>query len=272
MQWEELTAPDFAKAVKDTGVCVIAIGSLEKHFDHLPIGTDYLNGHRLCCLAAEREPAVVFPPYYIAQIHESRPFPGCVALPPTMTLEVLQAVCDEIARNGFKKILIYNAHGGNWAMLNYLLQVHLSERRDYGIYLLRHLFPPTPEWASQWDDILETAVHEHACECETSITLANFPELVKMDVLAGRKADPLDRLAHLSPGNITAEWYAKFPDHYAGDATVASVEKEQKLLELQVQALAHYIGVVKKDTALAGVLNEFYDRCDEVGGSNGGRD
>jgi len=265
MQWEQLTAPDFAQAVRDTGgVCVLPVGSLEKHFDHLPTGTDYLNAHRLCCLAAEREPAVVFTPYYFAQVHESRPFPGCVALSATMTLEVLRAVCDEIARNGLHKILIYNGHGGNWAMLNYLIQVHLEARRDYGLYLLRHLYPPTPDWATQWDETLETDVHEHACECETSIALANFPELVKMDALKGRKADPLDRLAHLKPGDLSAEWYGRFPDHYAGDATAATAEKGKKLLELQIQALAHYIGKVKADTALAAVLDEFYGRCDKL--------
>jgi creatinine amidohydrolase len=265
MQWEQLTAPDFAQAVRDTGgVCVLSVGSLEKHFDHLPTGTDYLNAHRLCCLAAEREPAVVFPPYYFAQVHESRPFPGCIALPAAMTLEVLQTLCDEIARNGFKKILIYNGHGGNWAMLNYLIQVHLEARRDYGIYLLRHLYPPTPNWAKKWDETLETDVHEHACECETSITLANFPELVKMDVLKGRKADPNPRLDHLRPGDLSANWYGRFPDHYAGDATAASAEKGEKLLTLQVEALAHYIGKVKADTALPGVLDEFYNRCDKL--------
>jgi|GEM_PF-1915795 len=36
MQWEELTAGDFQKAVKDTGVCVIAMGVNEKHGEHLP--------------------------------------------------------------------------------------------------------------------------------------------------------------------------------------------------------------------------------------------
>ena len=72
MQWENLTSPEFAKAVKETGVCVIAFGVVEKHGEHLPLGTDFLNGHKLACLAAEKEPAVVFPPfYYISNITSS---------------------------------------------------------------------------------------------------------------------------------------------------------------------------------------------------------
>ncbi len=54
MKWEELTAPEFEKAVKETGVCVMAAGCVETHFDHLPLGSDFLNGHKICCLAAEK--------------------------------------------------------------------------------------------------------------------------------------------------------------------------------------------------------------------------
>ena len=38
MKWEELTAPEFERAVKEIGVCVLSVGCLEKHFDHLPLG------------------------------------------------------------------------------------------------------------------------------------------------------------------------------------------------------------------------------------------
>ncbi len=45
---EELTAPDFLKAVqKSDSVCVIPIGVLEKHGPHLPLGTDILAARNL---------------------------------------------------------------------------------------------------------------------------------------------------------------------------------------------------------------------------------
>ena len=66
MRWEELTAEEFEKGVRETGVCVIAMGVVEKHSDHLPLGTDYLVGHSIACRAAEKEPAVVFPPFYFS--------------------------------------------------------------------------------------------------------------------------------------------------------------------------------------------------------------
>ena len=261
MQWEELTAPEFAEAVKDTGVCVLSTGCLEKHFDHLPLGTDYLNAHKICSLAAAKEPAVVFPPYYFGQIHEAKCFPGAVAVDPVLTLQLLMNVCDEIGRNGFSKIVILNGHGGNSFVLHYLCQTVLSARKPYVIFLPD---PVSADRQEKWDQILETPVHGHACECETSITLANHEDLVKMDAIAGRKADPLGRLDHLPRGRVTISWYANYPDHYAGEAEAASVEKGKKLRSLMVDSLADYIRLVKNDETALDLMKEFYDRCDNV--------
>lgn len=264
MKWQDLTAPQFEKAVKEVkGVCVMSIGCVEKHGDHLPLGIDFLNGFSNTCLAAEQEPAIVFPPYYFGQIHEARCFPGTVAIDPMMTIQLLMNVCDEIARNGLNKIIIYNAHGGNKSLIGYFLQILLAERKPYVVY-----FPPrvSPQWRlDEYNSILTTKYHGHACECETSVSLANHEHLVKMDALKGRKADPLKRLSHLPGGSAVADWYADHPDHYAGDATAATKEKGLKLRKLVVDSLADYIKAVKNDDVLPALAKEFYDRCDQVG-------
>jgi len=267
MRWEELTGPEFEAAVKGTGVCLLAAGCVEKHFEHLPLGTDFLNAQALCCLAAEQEPAVVFPPYYFGQIHEARCFPGTVAIPAVLTLQLLMAVCDEIGRNGFRKIIIYNGHGGNTHLLNYLCQATLAERKPYAIFM-----PSGPDTAllsgrrkQELDALRETPVHGHACECETSISLANHPHLVKLEALRRRKAHPLGRLDHIPPGRITGRWYSDYPDHYAGDANAADAEKGRKIRQLLVDALAEYIAAVKNDRVALTLLEEFHDRCRQVG-------
>lgn len=262
MKWEELTSPDFERAVKETGVCLIAAGCLEKHFDHLPLGTDYLNGQAICTLAAEKEPAVVFPPYYFGQIHEARPFPGTVAIDPILTLRLLANVCDEIARNGLRKIVIYNAHGGNSDMLRYFAQSLLAERKRYAVYI--HDWLPSKDRRERFQQILESA-GGHAGECETSITMANCPAAVKMEYVKGRKHQPLGRLSHLPAGYTSIWWYADNPDHYCGDATLASEAKGIKLRDLLVDTMADYIRAVKADKVVPALLEEFYDRCDEVG-------
>ena len=257
MQWENLTVSAFAEAVREIGVCVIAMGVLEKHSEHLPLGTDFLNAHKIACLAAEREPAVVFPPFYFGQIYEARCFPGAVTLKPTLLLDVIQGVFDEIGRNGFTKIVVFNGHGGNTHLLRFLTQCALWEEKPYHLYFPLGL---TPERRAQWKTIVETEFHGHACECETSISLANHPELVQMERVPSEPALPLNRLAHLPPTHTGIWWYANHPDHYAGDARSATREKGLALRQLEIDDLAEYIAAVKADQVVPALTREFFER------------
>lgn len=258
MQWEYLTSDEFSKAVGETGVCVIAMGVVERHGTHLPLGTDYLSGHAVACLAAEKEPAVVFPPFYFGQIYEARCFAGTVTLKPGLLIDVVQGVLDEIGRNGFKKVILFNAHGGNDYFLPFLTQCSLWEQKTYSIYL--YSGDLSPERRQEWDALLETSEHGHACECESSVLMASYPELVDIDKVSAEPGSALHRLGHL-PANFSAIWwYADYPEHYAGDARSASVEKGRRLRQIKVDALAEYIRAVKEDKVVPALEKEFFER------------
>ena len=258
MQWEYLTSDDFAQAVRETGVCVIAMGVVERHGTHLPLGTDYLSGHAVAVLAAEKEGAVVFPPFYFGQIYEARCFPGTVTIKPTLLIELVQGVLDEIGRNGFKKVILYNAHGGNDLFLPFLAQCSLWEQKPYSIYL--YTGELSPEREKEWHSLLETAEHGHACECESSVLMASYPDIVDLDKVSPEPGTALHRLSHL-PANFSAIWwYANYPEHYAGDARLASVEKGLRLRQIKVDALAEYIQAVKGDQAVPALEKEFFER------------
>jgi creatinine amidohydrolase len=258
MQWENLTAPDFARAVAETGVCIVTFGVVEAHSDHLPLGTDYLTAHSLACLAAEREPAVVFPPFYFGQIFEARFLPGAVALKPTLLIDLIQSVFDEVGRNGFKKIILYNGHGGNSHLLPFLAQCTLYDSKPYSLYLFTGNLTEAERQA--YEAVLETPRHGHACECETSTMLALHPDLIKMDEVSAEPGEPLGRLAHLKGSYSGIWWYADYPRHYAGDARPASAEKGRKLVEIQVEALRRFIAAVKADQVTPNLEAEFFDR------------
>lgn len=258
MQWEQLTSPEFARAARETGVCLMAFGVLERHGDHLPLGTDFLNGHRLACLAAEQEPAVVFPPFYFGQIYEARCFPGTLTIKPTLLLELVTGILDEIGRNGFRKVILVNAHGGNDAFLPFLTQTMLWEQKPYSVYCFERGLNEADR--AEWDFLLETSEHGHACECETSISLANHPGLVRMEAI-GEPGQALRRLDDL-PANFSAvSWYANYPNHYAGDARPASAEKGKRLQAIQVRALARFIRAVKTDQIVPQLEAEFFERA-----------
>ena len=264
MQWERITAPQLARAACETGVCVLPIGCMEKHFDHLPLGTDCLRAHTTACEAAEREPAVVFPVHWFGQINEARIFPGTIAIDPILSLQLLENLCDEIARNGFAKIIIFNTHGGNGAMIDYLCQAMLHRRRDYAVYVPTMFGSPSAERRKQIDAMLTPGKSGHAGETETSEMLAMFPELVDGDAVGGRTAEPTGRLSHLPPGNVVGAWYSAYPDHYCGDATLASIEKGKKIHDIVIESLAAYILAVKGDDETVPMLGEFFDKTDRV--------
>ncbi len=257
MQWENLTAPDFAAAAAQTGVCVIAIGVLERHSEHLPLGTDYLVAHKIACLAAEKESSVVFPPFYYGQIYEARCFPGAVALKPALLVELFTAVFDEVARNGFEKIILYNGHGGNGHLLPFLAQSSLYEQKPYTLYLYQGQM--TKEEQATWQQTVESELHGHACECETSISLACHPNLVHMDRVTDN-GQPLKRLEGLPNAYSGIWWYADYPEHYAGDAHTATPAKGEILRGLIVDSLARFIKAVKEDTVTPALEKEFFER------------
>ena len=87
MRWEHLIPKDFKKAVKETELCIVSTGSLERHGEHLPFGCDMIVSHTLACKAAEIEPAVVFPPYFMMQVHEASCFTGTVNYPQAFAIE-----------------------------------------------------------------------------------------------------------------------------------------------------------------------------------------
>lgn len=62
MNWENLREEEFKEAIKISGgVCVLPVGCIEKHGQHLPVGTDTILATKIVKRAAEREEVCVFP-------------------------------------------------------------------------------------------------------------------------------------------------------------------------------------------------------------------
>jgi hypothetical protein len=143
---EELTSPEFAQAVELSGsVCILPIGILEKHGPHLPLGTDMMDAREVALRAAKQEYSIVFPEYYFGQIYEAKHQPGTIAYSAELVWNLLQETCDELARNGLKKIIIVNGHGGNRFFLNYFCLAQLANlirtvKKDNALLRLQRKF------------------------------------------------------------------------------------------------------------------------------------
>jgi creatinine amidohydrolase len=257
VHWEELTAEDFVAGIHQSGgTCLLPIGILEKHGEHLPIGNDLINARWAALHAAERNYAVVFPAYYIGQISEARHQPGTIAYPAALQMTMLQATTDEMARNGCKKIVIVNGHGGNENWLPYFAQSQLDRPHDYVVYVFglpRLNVPGRPRLQTSWGG--------HADEAETSHTMISRPDLVHLDRAGEESGADLNRLKGLPRSLYTGIWwYAKFPNHYAGDARPANTTLGQFDMNTWVNQLDQAITAVKNDSESLKLQNEFYEK------------
>jgi creatinine amidohydrolase len=268
MRWELLTPPDFKKLAKEEKVCVVPMGALERHGDHLPLGTDALIAHRVACAAAETEPCVVFPPYWFGQLHEASCFTGTIALSPRLLVELLEEVLGEIARNGLKKILIYSAHGGNNSFLDFFAISHVDRETGYSLYII-HAAPPKGEHVSTVQHLLKTQPIGHACEYETSMMMAIVPQSVHMEYQKiPEPILPLKRLEKLKDITSGFWWYADYPDHVIGCPSAGSKETGEQFLKAMAKDLAVSIKKIKDDTVMEELQKDFLDKRNAIGMRN----
>lgn len=256
-KWEELTAADFRDAIgQSKGVCILPFGILEKHGPHLPLGTDLLNVRYASLHAVEQEFAVVYPEYYFGQIFEAKHEPGTIAYSRELQLKLLQETADEMARNGCKRILIVNGHGGNESLIPYFAQSQLEKPHDYVVYALmgERSRPGGPAKKS-------TGIDYHAGENETSNTMVSHPDLVHID--RANQESGADQ-AHIKlPADIYTGiwWYGRFPDHYSGDGSVARPELGKWNLDGWVASIVEALRAIKADDNSLKLQNEFYEKA-----------
>lgn len=256
VKWEEMTGADFAAAIqKSEGACILPFGIIEKHGPQLPLGTDLINVRYVSVHAAEKEFAVVFPDYYFGQIFEARHEPGTVAYSARLQMDLLQATTDEMARNGCKKILIVNGHGGNSSFLPYFAQSQLASPHGYVVYVLDHGTNPPGRPA------LKSKVDMHAGESETSHTMISRPDLVHLDRAGSESGADLARLDLPRDVYTGIWWYARFPNHYAGDATAANTTLGQFDMNAWIDRITAALRAIKSDQKSLALQNEFFQKA-----------
>jgi len=258
VHWEELTAADFKDGIaRAQGTCLLPFGIMEKHGPHLPLGNDLLNVRYVAINAAQQEYAIVFPEYYFGQIFEAKHEPGTVAYSRGLQLQLLQETTDEMARNGCKKIIIVNGHGGNNSLLPYFAQSQLESPHDYVVYVqsIARSAPGEPQHKS------DRSTDMHAGESETSVSMIARPDLVHLDRAKQESGADQGRLKALPEGLYTGIWwYARFPNHYAGEGAVASRELGDFEAKTWINGIVQAIRAVKADQESLRLQNEFYER------------
>jgi len=283
MYWADLREEEVQQAVKESnGVCVVPVACLEKHGQHLPVNTDILIAEATAREAAEIEPVCIFPTFKFGEVHGIRQHRGAVILSVELQLKILQETCAEIARNGFKKIMLLNAHGGNPTLLNHFINSTLHEKNDYAVVyrnaydtgihdMVRDLdagkeVPHLTEddIATIRDYVENGKVMGHACLEETALVMALAPELVQLDrmyVDDGLSRHKTDDYAKWGLNLATRFWYVDYPDHYqAHHPDKATATLGRALLDRYVERQVGAVRLMKQDDRLLEWNREWYEK------------
>jgi creatinine amidohydrolase len=256
-KWEELTAGDFVQSIQQSrGTCILPFGIIEKHGPHLPLGTDLINVRRAVMDSTQKEYALVFPEYYFGQIFEAQQEPGTIAYSLQLQLQLLQETANEMSRNGCKKIVIVNGHGGNESLLPLFAQSQMASQRDYVVYVLSL---PNLERAGR--PPIKSTTDMHAGETETSHMMYSRPELVHMDKAKTESGADQNRQKGLPSYVYTGIWwYAKFPDHFSGDPAASNKELGAFDMNTWSDQIATSVKAIKADDASLKIQNEYFEK------------
>jgi creatinine amidohydrolase len=257
---EELTSPQFVKAVElSGGVCVIPMGIIEKHGPHLPLGTDLFESREAATTAAKKEYAVVYPPYFVGQIFEARHQPGAVAYSNELMWKMLEETCNELSRNGLKKIMLVNGHGGNSSFLQYFCQSQLSARKDYIVVLFQER--TNPAYSKEIESLKKAKLDGHAGEEETAMMSFIRPDLVDVQAITSQSGADQKRL-NVPFGYTGIWWYAKYPNHYASDFAQPNKRLGELLILSWSDQIAELIKYLKTNNTVEELQEEFNKRAD----------
>ncbi len=261
---EDLTSPQFAKAVQIAGgVAIIPLGIIEKHGPHLPLGTDLYEAREVAFNAAKQEYAVVFPPYFTGQIFEAKHQPGAVAYSSELMWKMLEETCNELSRNGLKKIILLNGHGGNTSFLQYFCQAQLMTQHDYIVVLFRP--GSDQENAAEIRSLKKAKLDGHAGEEETSMMYFIRPDLVDQKALSAESGADQNRLAELPFGYTGIWWYAKYPNHFASDINQPNKRLGELLIKSESKQLAELTKYLKQNNTVEQLQNEFFKKSQNPG-------
>jgi creatinine amidohydrolase len=180
----DLTYQDVADYLKRCDVAMVAMGSLERHGAHIPLGCDALTTWEVVRRASEKSSVIYTPivPYGYSPHHMHHVGEGTGTI--TLSGETYRRVVYDIAKSliyhGFNKVVFVTHHGSNSKVVDEVLR---RIRYESGAFTCWYKTPTEREY-NALKGIIEGPPEEtpgwHSGEIETATCLAYDESLVDM--------------------------------------------------------------------------------------------
>jgi creatinine amidohydrolase/Fe(II)-dependent formamide hydrolase-like protein len=253
---QTMTGRQLRERLEQNDLIILPLGSTENHGPHGPNGEDVFLVTRMAELIAQRTGCTVAEPIW----YGSHPFhhlgmPETVVIPEETFAAYLRAVIAGLWNSGFRKQVILNGHGHD-----YVIPVAMHQ------FAKKYQVPAVLVNVNWWFTIKEHIRDKehggpfetpfvHGDECETSYSLALFPELVRMEDAVDTQGESLFPPGHIDKsgsaydlpipfwqhvGGSTIEVVAT-PEGVVGSATLASAEKALAGVEAMLDYLERLV-------------------------------
>ena len=248
--WAHVCARDFARAqtsgLAAATVAVLPVGAVEQHGPHLPLSVDTTLVEGIVQTALPQMPAevpvLVLPTQQIGLSLEHQDYAGTLGLSPATLLALWTEIGACVARAGVKKLLIFNAHGGNVSSMDIVAR---QLRMQCGLLVYHSSWFNLPLHGA--DAAFSAHEHRfgvHGGEIETSMMLHLAPETVQMQHaqnFASTSEQRAQRFPILGNGKSAKLGWAMQdynPCGAAGNAAAADAERGRATVEAAARSLA----------------------------------
>ena len=199
--------------------------------------------------------------------------------------DILAESCAEMARNGFKKIILVNGHGGNTNLLNSFARSVLYEKNEYMVFVYNswNAWPKInqmlkiidsgnrrtfPELTDEDIEYLRYYAKNnknngHGCLMETAMTLGLRPDLVDMSKVSAVDGRSTGYITHLAKAGFYTplDWMSSYPNSYASDCHDGNNERiGRSILNFTVNRTAEAFRMIKEDTLCEAYLKQWLEK------------
>ena len=196
-----MTTADVSDFLARSDLVIIPVGALEQHADHLPIGTDFINGVETSKLIAQQRDILVAPVLMVGQSPYHMGFAGTISLKADTIIDVHMQAVESLIHHGFRRFIIYNSHGGNRAITTLLVDQINQTTAGVAVNLAQAIAPfaePTGIPPSRVQD-------RHGGVSETSRSMYLMPSLVEIDRAVPARITLPPHLEAMLPAVIAGE-------------------------------------------------------------------
>jgi len=182
LYWHDLTAPQI-QSLAPEAVVIIPLGATEQHGPHLCTGTDTIISEAILRELHKQPPDsgiyLQLPTQAVGASDHHISFGGTLSIPPLLFSQLLIAQVRCLVSQGHRRIVLFNAHGGNIAPMQTALAELAVELNE--IKVIAGCLSYWQLARESWEQIPEFSGRSltHACEFETSMIYAARPDLIR---------------------------------------------------------------------------------------------